>query len=487
MKKINLRVSWNGGSYDTTVEDNESAFWKEIAQNLTKLKEDIPNYIDIESDLGNASLYVGKRGTYTENGIKLPSMYVTVKSNSIYGLEPSTYDDAYLTCIHPESNNYKYYWLRPGAGGIGATYGRIGSDRGEAFGTKDLQNPYENYLYWIRYYEKLSKGYIDQSNIYLDRTPSKPDTAPAKTAAPKKNINKISAQLYAQLKAYAKHVVETTLVDSHVTAAQVKAAKQYLREMGRRKSVKGFNNQLMKLLQVSPRKERYINTLLAVDTDDFADIIYREENLIAAMEALVGDDAVMISGLEESFDSMGIEVYIATDKQKQQVLGHLSDNLKSKVKTVYRVINKDHKKRFDSYLKKNQITRVRQLWHGSKNENWFSILVNGLQLNPNAAITGKMFGYGIYFAPSSEKSWNYTSYRNTYWAHGTDDRGFMGLYATAYGHPHDVYDAESFTQAQLKKMNKNCVHAHAGSSLRNDEIIFYDEGSMLLNYIVEFE
>ena len=64
-------------------------------------------------------------------------------------------------------------------------------------------------------------------------------------------------------------------------------------------------------------------------------------------------------------------------------------------------------------MKKEDIHQVKQLWHGSRNENWFSILENGLQLNPNAIITGKMFGKGIYFAPSSNKSWNYTSYRGT--------------------------------------------------------------------------
>ena len=35
--------------------------------------------------------------------------------------------------------------------------------------------------------------------------------------------------------------------------------------------------------------------------------------------------------------------------------------------------------------------------------------------------------------------------------------------------------------------NCDCLHAHAGVSLQNDEIIFYHEDAMVLNYIVEFE
>ena len=190
---------------------------------------------------------------------------------------------------------------------------------------------------------------------------------------------------------------------------------------------------------------------------------------------------------ENSFTADHIEVYYATEKQKKEVIAHLSDRLKGKVHQVYRVINQKHKKRFNDYLKKEDIHQVKQLWHGSRNENWFSILENGLQLNPNAIITGKMFGKGIYFAPSSNKSWNYTSYRGTSWASGNSDTAFMGLYATAYGTPHDVTMSESFSQNKLKNLHCNCVHAHAGSQLLNDEIIFYNESAMLLNYIVEFK
>ena len=151
------------------------------------------------------------------------------------------------------------------------------------------------------------------------------------------------------------------------------------------------------------------------------------------------------------------------------------------------MIHKKQRQRFDDYLEKHHIKKVKQLWHGSRNENWFSIAINGLQLNPNAIITGKMFGQGIYFAPSSMKSWNYTSFYGTSWANGNSDTGFMGLYATAYGKPYDVTSAGTYSQASLTRLGCNCIHAHAGSALRNDEILFYDEASILLQYIVEFQ
>ena len=106
----------------------------------------------------------------------------------------------------------------------------------------------------------------------------------------------------------------------------------------------------------------------------------------------------------------------------------------------------------------------------------------------NLEITSKDY-LSLYFAPSAAKSWNYTSYRGTYWAGGNADVAYMGLYAVAYGTP---YDTDSWSssldyKAAVKHAGKDCLHAHAGSALRNDEIVFYDEAAMVLNYIVEFE
>ena len=185
---------------------------------------------------------------------------------------------------------------------------------------------------------------------------------------------------------------------------------------------------------------------------------------------------------------------MANDKQKAEVLRKLDDKLASRVKTIYRVIPTKQRDRFNNFLQKTGNPKVKMFWHGSRNENWMSIIQNSLQLNPNAVITGKMFGKGIYFAPSSTKSWNYTSINGSYWANGTSDTAFMGLYACAYGKPYDVYNFDSkyyeFDAKALKAAceDANCLHAHKGNGmLMNDEIVFYDEAAILLNYIVEFK
>ena len=482
---MKLSIRWNEGSKQVDVPPCESDVFQEVGKILPDLS--IPNTLMASCPYGEAEYTVKKRGTFTKNGIKRPSMYVSENYCTINGLRSGSYPETYLTCINEESNNYKFYHLKPRDGVIDVTYGRIGSRRGEAFGVKDIQEPYNSRRFWIRYYEKLSKGYTDQSNIYLDTEKESStqmeevkEEAVTKKAAP-------SEELYLNLLKYARQVVQESLMDEHVTTGQVKKSQELYQELLRQDTVDGFNAVLKRLMTVSPRRVRIVSTLLAVNTTDFKKIIEREEDLLHAMEAIVSHGTTAKAEGGHSFKKMGVTVRLATKHQQEEVLKRLEPDLRQKAKAVYRVIIPEQEDRYKQYKEVHNIRRVKRLWHGSRNENWLSIIKNGLLLHPNAAITGKMFGNGIYFAKSSQKSWGYTSYYGSCWASGTSGTAFMGMYETAYGRPADVYSSRNFDQKMLDAMGKNCVHAHAGQYLLNDEIIFYDESAMLLKYIVQFE
>lgn len=462
------KIYWNDECQEITTQDNESEFYEKVAYKISQAP--IPSTVRIVTESGEDAEY--------EITARSGTMFVKELSNSIV-LNKSNYKPVYLVCVNAEKNNYKYYQLEQAGDEVIATYGRIGAKEGEMYGTKTYSYPTR--MFWIKFYEKKTKGYEDKTSIYLNIGSSKKEKEKNQAKEEPVANSSVSFELYSKLRRFAKLTVEENCIDSNVTQVMVKESKRLLNLLYKRKTVKGFNKKLLELLAISPRKVHQVSLLLAKSVSDFADIIYREENLISAMEALVPET---VHHSIRGFNGMEIEVFLANDKQKSQVLAKLDQSLVSKVKTIYRVIHKSHKKRFDDYLSKNNISKVKQLWHGSRNENWFSILSNGLLLNPNAVITGKMFGNGIYFAPSCVKSWNYTSYRNSYWAKGSSDTAFMGLYATAYGTPLDVYSAHSYSKNTIS--GRNCVHAHAGSALRNDEIIFYDDSAMILNYIVEF-
>ena len=91
----------------TISDTDESSVFKAIGEEL--LDVDIPSTLTGSvAGLGSIELKIGKRGTVMKKGVALPSMYVTVNYNSI-STTSSSYDEAYLQCINPEGNNYKYY------------------------------------------------------------------------------------------------------------------------------------------------------------------------------------------------------------------------------------------------------------------------------------------------------------------------------------------------------------------------------------------
>ena len=465
---MHVTITTNDGIETVEVPNTESGLYKEIGKRLLDIS--IPNFMVIETPVGDAEFEITQRGSYVKDGTQMPSMYVKEKQNGIH-LPADTYQEAYMTCINPQSNNYKFYHFKPQGDLLHATYGRIGSERGEMFGVKDLQNPYPIHMYWIRYYEKLSKGYVDTSDIYL---------APQYTAKQegKTKDSDVATALYEKLYRYAKGMVETHLVNQNVTVTQVKESKKILKKLSNLKTTKAFNKHLEQLLMISPRKSRHVSELLANSPDDFGKIIDRETDLLTAME--------MVSPCATgSFKGQQIEVYDATDSQKQEVYEHLIPSLQSKVKHIWRVIPQKQQRLFNDYCGEKHIRYVRQMWHGSRNANWLNITENSLKILPSYE-HGRMFGDGAYFALDPLKSFGYTSSSYAKWNQENEASVYMGLFAVAYGKPLFVTSSCQMTAKRLDIDHKNCLHAKAGSSLRADEIVFYDERAMVMNYLVEF-
>ena len=486
-------ISWNDGSLSDrrTVDlpDDESGFWRGVSELLVEVP--IPCRMQIECELGGALLEVCERGCWYEDGVAKPSMYVREGFNGIKGLSPSSYEKRYLVCVNPESKggegSYKFYELEQSAeaGKVTARYGPFEGHRG-ARGTVT----YESWLYWIRYAEKLTKGYRDRSREYLGdkvgRTGGETERAQAV------DRSTASGRLYATLIAMAEGCCRANLrcgVD--VTVEMAREARRCLNNMAMSKKLATFNKWARSLMEVSPRSAHTVSAFFANSESDFAKILMREEGLVAAMEAVASSKGKAKARRRAvSFDDFGIEVREVALADAPLVLDSLKGTPLAKVRRVYEVVPKAQRARYEEYRSSRGIAddAVRYLWHGSRNENWSSIMERSLMLNPVSAVrTGAMFGPGIYFAPSCEKSWNYTSFRGTYWASGRSDTAFMGLFECAYGDPWVVQSAGRYDLADLDARGKDCVHAYAGcSGLRNEEIVFYSEAAMCMRYLVEF-
>ena len=113
----------------------------------------------------------------------------------------------------------------------------------------------------------------------------------------------------------------------------------------------------------------------------------------------------------------------------------------------------------------------------------------GLILNPNAPITGKMFGFGLYFANKAIKSVGYTSLTGSIWAKGSSKTGYLFVYKVAYKNAKHVqkwsHEMSGYTKKHIAPYD--ALFAHGGADLKNDEIIIYDEAQATIQYVIELE
>jgi poly [ADP-ribose] polymerase len=260
---------------------------------------------------------------------------------------------------------------------------------------------------------------------------------------------------------------------------------------------KKFNDILIDLFRTIPRKMDKVINYLAYEDRDYPTILQREQDLLDVMRGQVVQQEMQIDVEDTTTDAkqtllevLGLQIFETTKEDKDIIKSKLDNHLDAKFNDAWRIVNNKTQKNFDNFVSNNNINDKRLYWHGSRNENWWSIMQSGLILRPNAIITGKMFGEGIYFAPSAQKSFGYTSYTGAYWVRGNSNIAFMSLFDVAYGNPYNVHSHGDFyrfnyERLQQAKAGANCLHAHAGQLLHNDEIVIYKENQVTIKYLVE--
>lgn len=402
------------------------------------------------------------------------------------------YKPRYLVMVTATANNNKYYKQIPNADGLTwtAEYGRVGNAPQKAvFPMRDWDKKYR---------EKIKKGYVDQSDIAEDLMQAEKP----KNQIEYKNIeNKVIADIVDKLQSMAKDAIQRnyTIKSDKVTQAMVDEAQNIITDLVNEKDLKIFNDKLLVLFTVIPRKMSNVNMYLAKSKDDFNKIIKSEQDLLDVMRGqVVQHVATEEDTSTEKIDmtileKLGLEFEECTDEDINIIKKILNESA-NKFKRAWKVKNIKTQERFDKFVKDNNINDIKLLFHGSRNENWWSIIQTGLVLRPtNAIITGKMFGYGLYYAPKAQKSIGYTSLQGSYWTGGNSKTGYMALMQVAYGKPYNVnaFDSKyyNFNYEALQKTcpGANCLHAHAGQMLRNDEIIVYKEDQCTIKYLIELQ
>ena len=399
----------------------------------------------------------------------------------------------YLVMVTASANNNKYYKMTPHGDTWTAEYGRVGSTA--------QKRDYPISQWSSKYNEKIRKGYTDQSDLVEDLIQvEKPIKSEYKDIE-----NKVIAEIVERLQSMARKAISDnyTISSNKVTQAMIDEAQNVLTSLIVIPDLKYFNDTLLKLFTVIPRKMSDVKSHLAKSAQDFSNIIQKEQDLLDVMKGQVVQKQVIDEAVETTpqsentiLEHLGLE-FEECDANDIALIKMQLGSCVDKFRRAWRVKNLKTQKKFDEFVRDNNITETKLLFHGSRNENWWSIINSGLVLKPtNAVITGKLYGYGIYFAPKAQKSLGYTSLSGSYWARGNSDSGFMALMNVAYGTPYDVYDFNSkyydmnYENLQKFKSGANCLHAHAGaslgySSLKNDEIVVYKEDQCTIKYLVE--
>jgi len=412
----------------------------------------------------------------------------------------------YAKLIHVSVDNGKthqsnkvYIMEEMGDGTIKCTYGRVGTEL-----TVDIKPSSK----WnATYNQKTSprKGYVDKTDEAVIRE--------AQASTGMVNISDAEVQkLFDDLMAYANKTIGANykVTQDDVTQLQVDNAQVIIDELikiaksSRRKSekIQPLNEKLLELYMTIPRKMKNVKDHLFSDgnftLEEINNFISNEQDLLDTMAGQVtmlaqttttdvSDESEQKD--EDLLDKLGLEVTLEKDDKTIQLVKKLLGQNSNQLVNVYKCVNKTTQKRFDEHYSSAKNKGKKLLWHGSRNQNWFNIIQTGLMIRPSGVIhTGSMFGDGIYFANKAQKSIGYSSLSGSYWASGSDNRGYLALFDVHIGKQYDVTSGNSsLCQKTLDKGGFDCTFAHAGQSLRNDEIIVYESKRCTIAYIVELK
>jgi len=394
---------------------------------------------------------------------------------------------AKLIMVTGDNNNKFYDMVENDDDSITATWGRV-----------DVTQTVTHYPVGKKKWEtllnsKVKKGYKDVTHLRAEKTESNtlieiPDSAVRK--------------LVMTLMRYANKAIEAnyTISSDVVTEAQITEAQMLLDSLvalpRTPSKLDVLNNTLLEIYTTLPRKMKKVQHHLfseGFSDDDVLKKINAEQDLLDVMAGQVKTGQISKDVKNSNTDILkasGLLVAPVTQKDIEYIKSKFGPDA-DRLRTVFQVVNNRTQDKFDSFVSKASNPHAKHFWHGSRNENWWSIMGSGLVLRPtNAVITGKMFGYGLYFADKARKSLGYTSLRGSYWARGNATTGYMALYKVHLGDFLKIRNHQSWcsslTHESLRRRGAyDSLFAEGGADLRNNEYIVYQSDQCTIRYIVE--
>lgn len=420
---------------------------------------------------------------------------------------------AYLLFVDGVSNKNKFFEISENAEtkDVLTHYGRVGMNgvymeykASEEKGFQELKD------------EKENRGYIDKTALFSNKTTV--SNQKEKILSFSKPVDDLVVQRFLEgiIKASKQFMKENyTIETSDITLKMIKEAQSHIDNLtdicanNNVASVYQFNNELQELFETIPRSMKNVSDHLAHSSSDCLKIINRETEMLNNIRGILKARGIENTTLDKDKktipETYGLKVKRATYRQEDEITQHLGRDYNGHVERrfvrAFAVENNETRQNYEQYKKDNNINnkKTKLFYHGSKMENWFSICNQGLSLNPQAKITGKMFGQGLYFAPECRKALNYMDTVGSHWCQGaTRNYGYTAVFAVAVGTAYqpDRVLGDSFTQKDLKllklKNGENFGSVFASKKnpnlrLLNDEYIVYDQNACTIKYMLEMQ
>ena len=398
-----------------------------------------------------------------------------------------------LICIDETNHNKVYEMHQLSSDSWVAKYGRVGAAL--------VETTYPMSQFDKKYREKIRKGYKPITELVTIAVASTNDN-------PFASVDMDCREVLEFLQSCARDAVKKnyTIAASAVTEKQIAKAQAIIDALMATVTaidnpasvandpgwsaavIASINAQLLELYCVIPRKMAAVKAHLAHSIDNLKDIISNEQSLLDTMATQVQASHPQMA---DQSSALPFSIRKATDAEKKEITGCTDLDL-SKVRNVYAVTHFSSLSRYQSVGVSNE----KLLVHGSRNENWLNILMDGFKVKPaNAVHTGSMYGLGLYLANKVRKAIGYTSLSGSYWARGASNKAFIALLSTNCGRMWDVHSTEgghrhwmtSLTEDKCKQKGYDSVFAAKGVDLRNDEFVVYNGNRVTIKYLVELK
>lgn len=258
--------------------------------------------------------------------------------------------------------------------------------------------------------------------------------------------------------------------------------------------MKKLNNEYLSLI---PRNMGHVirNDKLITDTNK----LLKEYDLINQMKT-----AIDLSVKKDNNEIKDFDIGFSMALAPKEIAKEIKDNFektrkhhnlsKYKIKNIFEIKNNKERKKYEdqvlmfkenekNYGKKHKFDYEEiDLYHGSRNSNVLSILMNGFYVPPSNAkhVTGRMFGDGVYGADSSTKALNYSA---GYWGGKSNKYNNLFCFVSRFAMG-KVYETSKSLKSGVPN-GYNSIYASGGYDLVNNEYIVQKSSQTTITYLIE--